>query len=76
MISPRQLDMTVSGSLSSGAAELAEKAVWDTIWLVAQLPGMTEGYDWLLEYGRIVNRGVPTRAAALLLLWMMEGRAA
>jgi hypothetical protein len=45
-----------------------ERAVWDTIWLVAQLPGMTESYERLLEYGEIVSHGLPTRSAALLLL--------
>lgn len=54
----------------------AEPAVWDTIWLVAQLPGMTESYERLLEYGQMVNHGIPTRAAAILLLEIAEPPAA
>ena len=65
--------MSTTRHLPSG---LAERAVWDTIWLVAQLPGMTESYERLLEYGRMVNYGVPTRAAAVLLLEIIEERAA
>ena len=49
-----------------------ERAVWDTIWLVAQLPGMTQSYERLLEYGQMVSHGVPTRAAAILLLEIVE----
>jgi hypothetical protein len=49
-----------------------ERAVWDTIWLVAQLPGMTESYERLPEYGRMVSYGIPTRAAAVLLLEIVE----
>lgn len=65
--------MSTTRHLSSG---LAEQAVWDTIWLVAQLPGMAESYERLLEYGRMVDYGVPTRAAAVLLLEIIEERAA
>jgi hypothetical protein len=50
-------------------------AVWDTVWLTAQLPGMTESYERLLQYGQLVNHGVPTRAAAVLLLEIIEAQA-
>lgn len=51
---------------------LVERAVWDTIWLVAQLPGMNESYEQLLGYGQMVSYGVPPRTAAVLLLGIIE----
>lgn len=64
--------MTVVEPSSSTTAAPVRRAVWDTIWLVAQLPGMTESYERLLEYGEMVNHGVPTRAAAVLLVRVVE----
>jgi hypothetical protein len=66
----------MSTTVPAEPTALVEQAVWDTIWLVAQLPGMTESYERLLEYGQMVSYGVPTRAAAVLLLEIIEDQAA
>ena len=71
-VAARRSEAVTAVAPGSAMPAPVERAVWDTIWLVAQLPGMSESYEQLLEYGRMVSYGVPTRTAAVLLLRIIE----